>query len=591
MAWQAAAGAATVVSGKVYDLGKLSFSRDAASIPELRRNDLRMCWIAAGSNLLQHWQDSYLNLHDAGREVPNGIVGPLNIKPYGTGYLAIYREFLKYWTDGGGMNLNALTWWLQGSLAYTPSPQQVEQGGLSVQKTPGGGGYFTNLFGKETDWKPGSAGACGCVVDYGTAPDADLQYAPRTLDDVQRILDEMLQVEGQAGLLAFLDFDNAPQGMARTGAHAITCWGYEKGPDGKLCALYLTDSDDRMLSAFRVNAREQGGAVVMSSNDPSGNYSVFAPGFRVFRALSYIKTPASAARRSHPADSVPQGGVVSANTQISTPLELDSLEVVAAPEHGQTIFTTTASVAVAGGCRIGGGALASMQAGGQGAFSFGSLQNEGQCRLAHASSLTVQDGELVNLGYLDLENVGTVGLGTCECGGCLSMEGNTVLELEGLRISPVRADIPVALGLAQLSPQGISRIHGTAQLRNVHITAKNPLLLSGVALSGVVSIQAAAGVQMEDTTLTLGVPKNIRPNELGEIGLSCEKAISGEARGTLNIRLSAEDASRLAAMGVRVIKLRFAPEMHATLVSDQLQPAGDGESFILASPANSPMVP
>ena len=591
MAWQAAAGAATVVSGKVYDLGKLSFSRDAASIPELRRNDLRMCWIAAGSNLLQHWQDSYLNLHDAGREVPNGIVGPLNIKPYGTGYLAIYREFLKYWTDGGGMNLNALTWWLQGSLAYTPSPQQVEQGGLSVQKTPGGGGYFTNLFGKETDWKPGSAGACGCVVDYGTAPDADLQYAPRTLDDVQRILDEMLQVEGQAGLLAFLDFDNAPQGMARTGAHAITCWGYEKGPDGKLCALYLTDSDDRMLSAFRVNAREQGGAVVMSSNDPSGNYSVFAPGFRVFRALSYIKTPASAARRSHPADSVPQGGVVSANTQISTPLELDSLEVVAAPEHGQTIFTTTASVAVAGGCRIGGGALASMQAGGQGAFSFGSLQNEGQCRLAHAASLTVQDGELVNLGYLDLENVGTVGLGTCECGGCLSMEGNTVLELEGLRISPVRADIPAALGLAQLSPQGVSRIHGTAQLRNVHITAKKPLLLSGVALSGVVSIQAAAGVQMEDTTLTLGVPKNIRPNELGEIGLSCEKAISGEARGTLNIRLSAEDASRLAAMGVRVIKLRFAPEMHATLVSDQLQPAGDGESFILASPANSPMVP
>lgn len=188
----------------------------------------------------------------------------------------------------------------------------------------------------------------------------------------------------------------------------------------------------------------------------------------------------------------------------------------------------------------------------------------------------MQDGELVNLGYLDLENVGTVGLGTCECGGCLSMEGNTALELEGLRISPVRADIPAALGLAQLSPQGISRIHGTAQLRNVHITAKNPLLLSGVALSGVVSIQAAAGVQMEDTTLTLGVPKNIRPNELGEIGLSCEKAISGEARGTLNIRISAEDASRLAAMGVRVIKLRFAPEMHATLVSDQLQPAGDG---------------
>ena len=586
MAWQAAAGEATVVSGKVYDLGKLSFSRDAASIPELRRNDLRMCWIAAGSNLLQHWQDSYLNLHDAGREVPNGIVGPLNIKPYGTGYLAIYREFLKYWTDGGGMNLNALTWWLQGSLAYTPSPQQVEQGGLSVQKTPGGGGYFTNLFGKETDWKPGSAGACGCVVDYGTAPDADLQYAPRTLDDVQRILDEMLQVEGQAGLLAFLDFDNAPQGMARTGAHAITCWGYEKGPDGKLCALYLTDSDDRMLSAFRVNAREQGGAVVMSSNDPSGNYSVFAPGFRVFRALSYIKTPASAARRSHPADSVPQGGVVSANTQISTPLELDSLEVVAAPEHGQTIFTTTASVAVAGGCRVGSGALASMQAGGQGAFSFGSLLNEGQCRLAHAASLPVQDGELVNLGYLDLENVGTVGLGTCECGGCLSMEGKTALELEGLHISPVRADIPAALGLAQLSPQGISRIHGTAQLRNVHITAKNPLLLSGVALSGVVSIQAAAGVQIEDTTLTLGVPQNIRPNALGEIGLSCEKAIIGEARGTLNIRLTAEDASRLASIGVRVIKLRFAPEMHATLVSDQLQPAGDGESFILPPPGN-----
>ena len=91
---------------------------------------------------------------------------------------------------------------------------------------------------------------------------------------------------------------------------------------------------------------------------------------------------------------------------------------------------------------------------------------------------------------------------------------------------------------------------------------------------------------MKDTTLTLGVPQNIRPNALGEIGLSCEKTISGEARGTLNIRLSAEDAARLAAGGVRVIKLRFAPEMHATLVSDQLQPAGDGESFILPPPGN-----
>ena len=173
-----------------------------------------------------------------------------------------------------------------------------------------------------------------------------------------------------------------------------------------------------------------------------------------------------------------------------------------------------------------------------------------------------------------------------EYGGCLSMEGNTALELDGLRIAPVRADIPAALGLAQLSPQGIFRIHGTAQLRNVQIIAKKPLQLSGVTLSGVVSIQAPSGVQMEDTTLTLGVPKNIRPNALGEIGLSCEKTISGEARGTLNIRLAAEDAARLAASGVRVIKLRFAPEMHATLVSDQLQPAGDGESFLLPPPAN-----
>ena len=581
MAWHAAAGDAAVVPGRVYDLGKLSFSEEAAQIPELRRDDLRMCWIAAGSNLLQHWQDSYLSLHDEGREVPNGIVGPLDIRPYGTGYLAIYREFLKQWTDGGGMNLNALTWWLQGTLAYTPTPQQVAQGGLSVQNVPGGGGYFTRLFGRETDWKPGSAGAAGCVVDYGTAPDADLQYAPRTLDDVQRILDEMLQVEGQAGLLALLDFDNAPRGMSRTGAHAICCWGYEKGPDGKLCALYLTDSDDRMLGAFRVNAREHGGAVVMSSNDPSSNYSSFAPGYRVFRALSYIKTPAAAARKARVAAAVPQDGAVRANTQINTPLELPALDVVAAPELGQTVFTASASVSVTGGCRIGGGALASMQTDGQGAFSFGSFVNEGQCRLAHAASLAVKDGLLVNRGYLDLENVGAVSLNACECGGCLSMEGAAALELGGLRLSPVRADVPAAIGLAQITPQGVSRIRGAAQLRNVAIHAKEPLRLCGVALSGGVSIRAEKGAVLEDTTLTIGVPQNIRPNENGEIGLSCEKAFTGEIRGTLNIRLAPADAARLAALGVRVVRLRFAPGMHATLVSDQLRAAGDGTSFFL----------
>lgn len=575
-------GEPTVVPGKVYDLGKLSFSPQAAQFPELRRDDLRMCWIAAGANLLQHWQDSYLQHHDAGKAVPNGLADNHGITPRGTGYLAIYREFLNHWTDGGGMNINALTWWLQGTLAYTPSPEQVAQRGLSIWEDHAGGGYFTGLFPHPAEWQMGQNGSCGCVVDYGTTPDPDLQTAPRTLDAVQRILDEMLQKDGQGGLLAIMNFDRT--GSGKTGAHAVTCWGYEKGPDGKLCALYLTDSDDRALTVFRVNAHEQGGAVVLSSHNPACNYSTTAPVYNIFRALSFINTPGPVATRTAPADSLPADGTVQRNTQLTAPAQAQRLLILASEQLGQTIFTTTAPLTVQESCQVGPGALASMQAGGKGAFSFGTLHNNGECRLAHATGVTVQDGRIVNGGYLDLDSVGTVQLQECTTHGCVSMENGAALQLGSLRVAPVHPQAAAAIARAEIRPHAISAAQAPAQLRDVAITAEQPLLIRHACFSGAYGIHAHAGVQLENVTLTLTLPKNIIPAEDGEIGIDCSKMVTGDAFGTLNIRLAPPDLARLAAMGVRVLRLRFADSMQAEIRSDVMEDTGEPGVFILPPP-------
>ena len=68
-----------------------------------------MSWAAVDSNLIQVWQETYGESHDAG-EMP----------PFGTGTAltrasSVYSRFLQGWNcDGYSYLANGLSWWMQG---------------------------------------------------------------------------------------------------------------------------------------------------------------------------------------------------------------------------------------------------------------------------------------------------------------------------------------------------------------------------------------------------------------------------------------------------------------------------------------------
>lgn len=567
--------APTVVAGKVYDVGKLIYSTDGAQKTVPRRNDRSMCWAAAGSNLLQHWQDVYYALRDADKNVPNGLAADIAVNPQGTAYLRIYRDFLEQWTDGSGLNLDAFVWYLQGGQAMLPAPSAAVLGRVSLLRDRESGAYYSRIFTEPTQWHPGLNGPCGCFVDYGTTPGADMEFAPKTLAELRRILDAMLQTEGQAGLLAFMVYERSAEGdMVLKGGHAVSCWGYETDPAGELCALYLTDSDDRRLSAFRVNAQEVNGVIELTSDDPASGYAPSPDRRLVFCALSHINTPAAVAKQGKPASCLPDGNRVECNTQLTAPAAAPHLEVAAGENMGQTLFTATAPLAAEGDLKIQHGALVSLRTDGAGTFSFGRLLNGGQCRVAHAAELRTE--ELQNSGYCELAEVHAVHLNRCLTPGCLVLKGQTELQVGSLHLQPAEGR-GAALGHGGVTPQGMGGMGGPLLLRDAVVRAAEPLLLSGVSLSGTCSVQAEQGVQLQHVVWTLPLPSGkIAVGADGVAEVDATALLTGRAEGSLAVRLSPADVERLKAAGATFVRFRFAEEMQAKVTAEGLPEPSPG---------------
>lgn len=108
------AQAAVMVStttGHVYDVGKGFYSSDEHITD---KSDKELCWAAAASNLIQHWQDFYYDKHDTGETLPNGLNDNNYTSPTGTQYLAVFDAFRNNWTDAPGLASNGFQWWFLG---------------------------------------------------------------------------------------------------------------------------------------------------------------------------------------------------------------------------------------------------------------------------------------------------------------------------------------------------------------------------------------------------------------------------------------------------------------------------------------------
>lgn len=271
----AAQAGLTIVSGNVYDAGKGDFCQDAGL-----RGDGPMCWAASAANIIQHWQDTYIDFADAPDNVPQGALDTPYRYPRGTRELGAFTHIINNWSTNSGVPYNPISWWMQGASPKGASGRYYPGGAaLSDQTT---GGYYKKLFGSGAQVMPE-------YPDLTNAPFYSLQIdkfgsastTPQA-SDVRATLEKAFSVQGQA--VSLMVQPAAPGGSG----HAISCWGYETDEKGVITSLILTDSDDRMFGSFIVNLSEIEGGYATIQTD---RYNSWYHGDYVIKDVVYITTP------------------------------------------------------------------------------------------------------------------------------------------------------------------------------------------------------------------------------------------------------------------------------------------------------------
>ena len=308
------ASADTVGSGVFYDVGKIFFSSDpsATTPPESGvKTDVNYCWAAAGSNVMQYWQDTYISKADDQSKTPHTIIQGFE-QPHGTDYLDIYNELLK----NGKVDETAdpeefFKWWFKGDAVVSFYDYDIipEQEGYYTKMEFGDGNIAVT-----SDW-------------YGD------------LTDFTSFVKNAFATQGQAITLT-VDGTSKETGESAL-YHVISCWGYELGEDGLISSLILSDSDDEYFGAFKVDVSPETKTIVVDidygwdienvPNLSTEDQGCYYKNLDVFvQEGSYINTPGGSAVEPVPSE-IPDNGLVMENTRI----EKDSGQTVTG--HGVTV--------------------------------------------------------------------------------------------------------------------------------------------------------------------------------------------------------------------------------------------------------------
>lgn len=176
-----------------------------------------LCWAFSASNAIKYWQDTKAS---CGIEIPAGTPAGA---PSGQYSSDIAQTFVDNWTNGGGDEQNAFTWWMSGEIAQPLDPE-------------------------EAALKPGSSGGAYWAGTPYAGP----------IDDIA----EEISLDGmESGFLKTVLDDSIANGFALTcgiyadwGAHALSLWGYEFDDGlGAITGLWICDSDNEYLGNFLVD--------------------------------------------------------------------------------------------------------------------------------------------------------------------------------------------------------------------------------------------------------------------------------------------------------------------------------------------------
>jgi hypothetical protein len=244
-----------------YDVNKKSTSQVAQA-------DAMMCWAASSSNIIQWFQDRYV---DAGNTLPAGCPnGTVSSYGYELQIMDAFRDNWENlargnWTDGG------VIWYFEGRNVYETNGKES-----CAYPRSGTGGYFksqwSSIYADMYKYENGWAWYTGEPYTYATEINNYNWRGSSVADPLMKFSEYIISA-----------FEHGMSSMAVAmssnfnGAHAVTIWGYEMdNATGYVTKLYIADSDDGSvptLQPYAVNSESGNAKIVLSGYS---NYYPFA---------------------------------------------------------------------------------------------------------------------------------------------------------------------------------------------------------------------------------------------------------------------------------------------------------------------------
>ena len=288
----------TIYVEAVADMGKTIVFADGVSISsgwydvnKLTKGgaDVNMCWAAASANIIQWWQDRYVEL---GHTLPSTAITGAGTKTYdGTKYnLAIMEAYRDLWDNSrGGSVSHGVTWYFEGRNIMKEASAGTHAQPLNANT----GGYYSN------DWNSILPNIYH-GYDYVIVPGI-LEYKDLISGEFNNysIWGNGSGLSGNASLKKFSDLvvefiDRGVTSLtvalaANLGSihHATTLWGYEiDNATGIITKVWLTDSDDihqngesgnptqQMLREYAVSYTEGTGTIKFAGAPYGACYAV-----------------------------------------------------------------------------------------------------------------------------------------------------------------------------------------------------------------------------------------------------------------------------------------------------------------------------
>ncbi len=257
----------TLTSGW-YDVNKKSTSQVAQA-------DAMMCWAASSSNIIQWFQDRYV---DDGNTLPSGCPnGTSSTYGYELQIMDVFRDNWENlargnWTDGG------VIWYFEGRDVYETNGKES-----CAYPRSGTGGYFksqwSSIYANMYKYDNGWAWLTGEPYTYATEINNYNWRGSSVADPLLKFSEYIVNAfkHGMSSMAVAMSSNF-------NGAHAVTIWGYEiDNATGYVTKLYIADSDDGstpVLQPYTVKSESGNAKIVLNG------YSTYYP-FALYPVSGY----------------------------------------------------------------------------------------------------------------------------------------------------------------------------------------------------------------------------------------------------------------------------------------------------------------